>query len=208
MRHAILGVLVILVLARPAFAQSGGTFAVGADFSLRNAMSEHVGGARDVSLLWRWGHDRTGWGWHWGLNWYATDLDRSIGGRDTQLGELRVRPLMAGYGYSHVIGRTAITAAVLGGYAVTSLMLAPAANDAYHQRLGAQSVSGDASNTFVMKPEVGVWFDLTRKIGIHVDTGYMVARPMVTVNSTLGSDSARVRADMFMFKVGAAYSIF
>ena len=196
------------VLATPVFAQSGGTLAIGADFSLRNAISPNVGGARDVSLLWRWGHDRTGWGWHWGLNWYATDLDRSIAGRDTRLGELRVRPIMAGYGYSYVIGRTSITADVLGGYAVTSLALAPAANDAYHQRLGAQSVSGDASNTFVMKPEVGVWFDLTRKIGVHVDTGYMVARPTVTVNSTLGRDSSRIRADMFMFKVGAAYSIF
>jgi hypothetical protein len=41
-------------------------------------------------------------------------------------------------------------------------------------------------------------------VGVH----YMMARPEVTVRSSLGSDRRTVRADMFQMKVGLAYSVF
>src|SRR5207237_1549599 len=82
-------------------------------------------GSSGVGLLWRFGHSSTGWGWTYGLNWFSTDLDRSIGGRDTELGELRVRPFMGGYGYTLVFGPAAVSANLLGGYAFTSFRLEP-----------------------------------------------------------------------------------
>ena len=170
--------------------------------------STTVHGSYGPGLLWRFGHDETGWGWHWGLNWYATDLDRTVGGRDTELGELHVRPFMAGYGYTRVIRRATVTADVIGGYALTNISLTPAARDTYRDRLGASSATADASNTLAAKPEIAVWFDVNRKVGINVSAGYMVARPRVTVRSSLGDDDRRVRADMFMIKIGAVYSIF
>ena len=48
----------------------------------------HVG----VSFLWRFGQSKTGWGWHYGLNWFGTDLERSIGGPNTEFGSLSVPP--------------------------------------------------------------------------------------------------------------------
>ena len=56
-------------------------------------------------LLWRFGTSKGGWGFHWGLNWYAVKLERPIGGTAIELGELHVRPVMAGYGYTHLIRR-------------------------------------------------------------------------------------------------------
>ena len=41
-----------------------------------------------------------------------------------------------------------------------------------------------------------------------LDAGYMVARPHVTVNSSLGADRRTIRADQFIVKLGMAYSIF
>ena len=75
-------------------------------------------------------------------------------------------------------------------------------------RSGARSVSADVSNTLVAKPEVGVWIDLNRKVGLHLNAGYMIARPSMTVSSSLGDDVRRLRADMFIITVGAVYSIF
>ena len=166
----------------------------------------HISNGPD--LLWRFGHGRTGWGWHWGLNWFSSDLDRAIGGHDTALGELKVRPFMAGYGYTRVVRRATLTADVIAGYAWTNFSLTGAASDAYRDHPGAGSVTADASNTFTAKPEVSLWFDVNKKVGINVTAGYMIARPHVTIRSSLGIDERPVRADMFMLKVGAVYSIF
>src|SRR5207245_1285138 len=116
--------------------------------------------------------------------------------------------LMAGYGYSWGFGATRVSAEVLGGYAFTTFKITSAANDAYIGRLGARSLKTDASNTAVLRPGVDLWYDLGKKVGLHVDVGYMIARPTLTVTSSLGEDSRRIRADVFIFKVGAVYSIF
>ena len=204
---------VVLVLAlapcRASFAQSEGRFAIGGQFISRVPNDgTTVHGSRGPGLLWRFGHADTGWGWHWGLNWFSTDIDRPVGGRDAELGELRIRPLMGGYGYTRVIGRTTLTADVLGGYALTNITMAPSTSDVYRDRLGARAVSVDAGNSLVAKPELGIWFDVNKKVGINVNAGYVVTRPNVTVRSTLGEDTRRVRADMFVIQVGAVYSIF
>ena len=189
-------------------AQSEGSFAVGGDFTIRMAGDRDVRGRLGPGLLWRFGHGKPGWGFHWGLNWFKADLERSIGGNNTEFGELHVRPFLAGYGYTYEVGRASITAAVLAGYAFGSIEMTPVANDAYRDRLGARTISADASNTFATKPEIGVWYDLNRKIGVNLNAGYIVARPHVTVHSSLGEDRLGIRADQFILKVGMVYSIF
>jgi hypothetical protein len=115
---------------------------------------------------------------------------------------------MAGYGYTHLIGPTAIEGSVLGGYAFTSFETAPSAVDVFHDRLGARSLSTDAANTFVVKPQVSIWHDVNSKVGVNVTAGYMIARPTLTVSTTMGAERQRVRADMFMLKMGVVYSVF
>jgi hypothetical protein len=200
--------LMLLCASSSVVAQTEGKFAIGAQLSTRAATGTDASGHLGVSLLWRIGQAKSGWGWQYGLNWFSTDLDRSIGGTDTEFGELKVRPILAGYGYTHVVGRAAITGKVLGGYAFTSMRLAPAATDAYYDRIGARSVTADASNTIVVVPEVSAWYDINKKMGVRVSTGYIVARPSITIRSTAGEDKRRVRADMVTFRVGMVYSIF
>jgi hypothetical protein len=200
--------LSVLGASSSALAQTEGKFAVGAQLSTRTATGTDTSGTIGVSLLWRIGQAKSGWGWQYGLNWFSTDVDRSIGGSNTELGELKVRPILGGYGYTHVVGRTAITGKVMGGYAFASMRLTPAATDAYHDRVGARSVTADASNTIVVMPEVSAWYDINSKMGLRVSTGYIVARPNITVRSTAGEDKRRVHADMVTFRVGMVYSIF
>jgi hypothetical protein len=193
-------------------AQSDSRFAIGGEFAVkmsdRASKEDSARGQLGPGLLWRFGAPKPGWGFHWGLNWYAVDVDRPIGGLGTELGELHIRPFMAGYGYTQIIRKYAITADVLGGYAFGSIGVSPTAIDAYRSRLGAQSVSGNASNTLVLKPEIGVWYDLNKKVGINANAGYMFARPDVTISSSLGSETRKARADQFILKVGVVYSIF
>ena len=96
----------------------------------------------------------------------------------------------------------------LGGYAFNSISLAPTALDAYRTSLGAQWATADVSNTFVFKPEIGMWHNVNRKIGLNVNFGYMLARPSVTVTTAAGSETRTARADQFIIKGGIVYSIF
>jgi hypothetical protein len=187
-------------------------FAIGAEFKVktsdRASQEDYARGQLGPGLLWRFGDAKPGWGFHWGLNWYAAKLERPIGGMVTELGELKVRPVMAGYGYTKVIRRYSITADVLGGYAIGSMQISDPAVAAYRQTLGVPSAEANATNTLVFKPEIGLWYDFTRKAYLNVNAGYMTARPDVEIVTAAGRDVRKARADQFIVKVGIVYSIF
>jgi hypothetical protein len=187
-------------------------FALGAEFKIktsdRASGEDYARGQLGPGLLWRFGESKPGWGFHWGLNWYAVKLERPVGGTVVELGELHVRPLMAGYGYTHVIRRYAITADVLGGYAIGSAKISEPAAAAYERLLGVTSAEANATNTLVIKPEIGVWYDVNKKFFINVNAGYMFARPDVEIVTSAGTDVRKARADQFILKVGVVYSIF
>jgi hypothetical protein len=187
-------------------------FALGAEFKIktsdRASEQDYARGQLGPGLLWRLGTPKAGWGFHWGLNWYAVKLERPIAGSVTELGELHVRPLMAGYGYTHLIGRYSIAADVLGGYAIGSITLSDPAIDAYRHALGVPGATASATNTLVLKPEVGVWYDVNKRVYLNVNAGYMMARPDVTVETAAGRDVRKARADQFVLKVGVVYSLF
>jgi hypothetical protein len=187
-------------------------FALGAEFKVktsdRASEEDYARGQLGPGLLWRFGTSKPGWGFHWGLNWYAVKLERPIGGTVTELGELHIRPVMAGYGYTYRIRRYAITADVLGGYAIGTIRISDPASAAYQRTLGVASAEANATNTLVLKPEIGVWYDLTRKLYVNLNAGYMMARPDVEIVTTAGVDKRKARADQLIVKVGMVYSLF
>jgi hypothetical protein len=204
--------LLVAMIASNARAQDVNKFALGMDFTIRASdrasSSDYAHVQVGPGLLWRFGEGKPGWGFHWGLNWYSVDLDRPIGGNTTELGELHVRPIMAGYGYTYVLHHITISADALGGYAFDSMSVAPTALEAYRNSLGAQWATADASNAFVFKPEIGMWHNVNRKIGLNANFGYMFARPSVTITTAAGSETRTARADQIIIKVGIVYSIF
>lgn len=189
-------------------AQSGGSVAIGLGMNVRGAPDESADGTIKPSFIWRIGHGNNGWGWRWGLNWYSADLTEPATARTADFGTLRVRPLMVGYGYERRFGRVQVGGGVIGGYALTQFRMTPEFNDAYRAQFGATTIRTDVSNTFVIRPEMSAWIDVSRKVGLNISSGYVIARPEVTVSSSLGTDRRRIRADMFSIRVGMVYSIF
>ena len=207
-KRVVLALLVPLAWTSQVAAQTDNHLAIGASVTTGVAASSGTTDTVGIGLVLRLGHGDGGWGWHYGFNRYKTEVRQPVGGVTTELGRLHLFPFMAGYGYTWPIGKASITAALLGGYAFASFQLDPTADDEYRARLGARTVSASASNSFVAKPELKVWYDVNDRIGVTVTTGYMVARPAVTITSSLGEDERAVRADMFMVRVGIVYSIF
>jgi hypothetical protein len=211
-RIALLGLLMMCVAPAAARAQTGNRFAAGALFTIgasaRSPTEDHAHPQFFPDFLWRFGDIEAGWGPHWGLNWYAVDIDRPIGGQETVLGELHVRPIMAGYGYTWIHGKNTISANALAGYAFGSMDLSSKATEAYRTRMGVETSDANASNTFVFRPELDFWHDINNLFGLNINVGYMIARPEVTVMTSAGVDKRTARADQFQLKVGIVYSIF
>jgi len=202
------GVLVALV-SWPVVAhgQIDNRLAVGGGITTRIAGSSAAAASSNPGFELRIGHESEGWGWAYSFfSWFDTDIQQPPAISASDLGRLRVRPIMFGYGYTKIRGRAALTTDVVGGYAFNSFHLDPS-TIADYQRRAASDVHGEATNMFVVKPELTMWYDLNRRIGIKVNGGYLVARPSVTIVSTLGRDARSIRADTFLITIGVVYSI-
>jgi len=208
-RSCALAVLLSLVLPGLGLCQTGNRVAIGAALGVRATGRPDATGDFNPIFIWRIGHDGPGWGFRYGFNWFDTDLVRAIDGRPTPFGHLNVRPIMVGYGYRFALGRLATLSANLkGGYAFSSFSMQPGFGDRYQDSLGVRGVQADVHNTFVVKPELAAWVDLSRKVGLNITAGYMIARPNISLSTSAGADRRRIDADMFMMKIGAVYSIF
>jgi hypothetical protein len=201
--------VIMLGVCRDGRAQTDNRLAVGMSVTARAANSSDAGGSADVGFELRLGPAKAGWAWQNSFfGWFDTDVQETVPTRTIPLGDLRVRPLMAGYGYTWIRGRAAITADLAGGYSLNSFTLDPAALADYSQRLGATRIDSKATNCFVLKPEVQVWYDVNSRFGLKLEGGYLIARPSVVITSSLGEDDRPVRADTLLVTIGVVFSIF
>ena len=209
LRRAVIVAMVLgFATAHTATAQEENRLAIGGSVGHRAAIDADTHGQWTFGLNWRLGHGDSGWGWQSGLGWYSADLDRTIGGRSMAFGELKVRPVLVGYGYRWNVGkRTSIIADALAGAAFTSFEPNSEALNALYPG-AAQNVEINSGFIPVLKPELSLWFDLNRRFGISIDTSYTIARPGLTIVTPAGRDSMRVRADVLSVSGGLVYRIF
>jgi len=208
--HVLLCLAVSVLISTPerAEAQSEGQFALGLNIAALLTPDKGTTGQLSPGPLWRFGHGRDGWGWQFGLGWYSADLTQPLGDARAGFGELQVRPVLGGYGYSRRSGPLLATARLLTGYSFNSFTMLPTYDERYRAAFGAASVTSTVSNTLVLRPELSIWADLGRKVGMNVTVGYTVTRPAVTVDSSVGRDIRHIRADALALRVGAVYSLF
>ena len=192
-----------------AHAQERNRFALGVNYTQRLATDDRAHANGGIGITWRIGHSDEGWGWKYGLGWYAADVERSIGGRDVPLGELKIRPIVGGYGYTHQISqRWFITGDLVGGFAFTSLNLTPEAAAAY----GLESSDGEVDTGTrvipLIRPELRAWYDFNEKWGVTFGVWYAIARPKITVFTPAGRETFRFHADTFSLSTGIVYRVF
>ena len=201
-------VLGALLLAIPARAQEKNSFAVGVNFSQRLANDRDAHGNGGVGLSWRIGHSDQGWGWTYGLGWFTSDLDRSINGQRVHFGELKVRPIVGGYGYTHrLTDRWFVTGNVVGGFAYTKLNLTPEASSALQAAANAEGLEVRSRFIPVVRPEIRTWYDLHEKWGLTVGAWYALARPSVTLTTPTSRETLHLRVDTFSVSTGIVYRI-
>lgn len=149
---------------------------------------------------------RTGWGPSFGLNWFTGDIRVPIDGQNTTIGEVKMRPVMAGISYAILRGRAMTNLSMVGGYAFNDARI----TQALPAGTTASIRIGDA---WVVRPNVGLTYALTQRFALVGSVGYVFSKPTITIDVDQAGQprqtfSGTYRSDYVNATVGLAFSIF
>ena len=183
-----------------------GRFLVGATWGRVATIDKNLGTQYAVSPFFRWNSSRLGWGPSFGFSATTTDLRVPVNAAATPIGAVRLRPLMAGVGYSLMNGRTRTSIGVVGGYSFNSAALDLALP-------AGVGVDVTVQNAWVAQPKVDVSLAATRRVALIASFAYTFSNPDVSVTVTQGGQQTfratdHVRVDSVGVRVGAAVSLF
>lgn len=172
-------------------------FAIGGSFSWTVPGSDTLGSYGAIGPLMRFGSP-SGTALNIDFNWMSTEL---LDEGRRSLGRIRVRPIMAGAGYSFRGERASLSLSLVGGYAFNSVVV-----DEASAAGGVLALTAD--NSLAWRPGASVWVDVNRRIAINFSAGYLLARPRVAFLERGEVVRRTVRADTFLFSTGIAYKLF
>jgi hypothetical protein len=168
---------------------------VGAIFTLDDEVNAGVGFGINAGLA-----PTPGLGPTLGFGWYQGDLTFSGISGDTEIGQLRVRPLMAGIGYTWVNGRVATGVSINAGISFNSIRL----NDQLRTLFGpGTEIRVDASNSFAVRPQFRVEYAVARKVGVYSSVGYFFTEFDNVIETPIGRFENEWDASSFNIFVGA-----
>lgn len=204
--YRIVPALVLSVLfASTAMAQTEGRVSVGASVTLVSPTDDDVDRALSIGPLVRL-NPRRGWGPAGALNWFRSEISRpDVSG--PAVGELRVRPLMAGIAYTVGPDRMLTSFSVVAGPSFNSVEL----TDEFRESLpsGAQTPEIDVKNSFAVRPGIGLTWTVAPRVAVVGFGGYIFNRPDVTFRDQFGQElKDRWKADSAVLSVGLVYSLF
>ena len=134
-----------------------------------------------------------------GFGWYEEDLTLSRVSGDRDVGRLRVRPLMAGVGYTWVKDRVAVNASINAGISFNSIRL----DNQYRTFFGpGTEVRVDASNSFALRPQLRLEYAVARKMGVYTSAGYFFTEFDNTIETPVGRFENEWDASSFNLFVG------
>ena len=149
---------------------------------------------------------RSGWGPAFGLSWFRGDLRVPVNGQQVSVGEVQVRPVMAGVSYAIIRGRTITSLSVVGGYAFNRARVTTALPD-------GTSASARFDNAWAVRPNVGLTVALRPRLALVGGVGYIYSNPRLMIDIDRAGQpretfSVHQRSDYVAASVGLAFSIF
>jgi hypothetical protein len=173
-------------------------FAVGGSFGWNSPRAGSLDNDASLGPLMRLGSGR-GLGLSIGFGWYGTDL-RATGVPDTDVvGRIRIKPVMAGVGYTVGNARVSMALSTVAGIAFNRV--SPL------EELTSQ-VPLQVRDSLAWRPGVSFWFDTSSRVAVNVSAGYVMTRPEITLLDDGEIVRRRLTADAFLLRVGMAYKVF
>ncbi len=143
-----------------------------------------------------------------GFDWYIVGVEAMVNGQRTYVGRVRVKPVMGGIAYQVRHGKYWGSASIVAGYAFAHLELNNRTVPAFATSFGAQRLSFDAANSFVFRPQLGMWYDASPRVGINASIAYIGVWPHLRINTDVGRRQMPLNAACTVFTLGVVYGIF
>ena len=137
-----------------------------------------------------------GWRYPFGLTMFTEHLHSPTG---QEFAVLRTRALLAGIGYGWHFGRLSTGVSLQTGLSVNSALPRGDVQSAFG--ITAGTVSVDAGNALLVRPEVKAEYFIKPKFTVRVSADYMLLRPDVTVTTPAGQitdqwDASNIHANI------------
>jgi hypothetical protein len=202
MRRTSIGIAAAIALAAaPVSAQSVGRVSAGVSVALNTMTDSDVDNAFSVAPLVRV-NPRRGWRLATAFNWVNAEIKDPAGGGG-KFARMKIRPVMAGIGYTFGPDRTLFNVSIVGGPSFNYVDF----HDEYLERInGAPTI--DADHGYAIRPGFSVTQTVAPRVGLTAFTGYMFNRPGIVYRSGTTVIEDRWKADSFVLSAGLVYSIF
>jgi hypothetical protein len=200
---------------------AGGAYAQTSNDTLDNAVA-HVGigvginfyhptnseadSSNGLAFVYRWHAFHSGWGPTFGLDWHTTDFHQIAGPADVPLGSIRMRAFYGGFGHTKRFGRFTTSENIFAGYSFNSLSVDGGFGPAL-ARSGVSLVSVGVNDSGIVKPEVAVWYDVFRHVGVGVSAAYLYTRPEEALTTANGLQVRRLNANTWELTTGVAFGL-
>jgi hypothetical protein len=179
---------------------------IGAGVTFYDPSNDEGQTSRGIVVAYRWHSFHSGWGPTFGLDWHRTEFNQTLGDLNAPLGSLRMRALLAGFGHTSHVGRFSAGVNVSGGYAFNSFSVASEAVPKFASG-GVSLVGAGVDNSWVARPDVAVWYDVFKHIGVGVSAAYLVARPSETITTASGTQEQHLNADSLELSAGVTVGL-
>ena len=172
--------------------------AVGASVAWSNPHSDRLKSRVSVGPLVKLGSGH-GFGWAVGFDWFTAELQSNAGNPDV-LTRVQVKPVMVGASYTVGSDRSSLSGSLVGGYAWNSLTVTD---------LGAATgLAVEVDNSFVWRPALSFWHDLSRRTALNLSVGHVMTRLRLTVLEDGRLGKRPVKGDTTIVHAGIAYRLF
>jgi hypothetical protein len=183
---------------------------LGVDVTHAMLPSDSAANRVSVGFLWRWRSrtprtdDRLAFSYRLGS--YSTQVGGPVLGQRLEIGDVRVRQLLAGVDYKMPRGRWTWAVGATAGMSMNTLDTAVS----FRERLISQTngdIVTDIHNGIAFSPRVKGWYDINRRIAFMIDGSYNYARPELTIRTGAGDLSRRLNADAVIVTAGIVYGV-
>jgi len=174
-----------------------GLLAIGVSAGRRAHRAANLLDGLTLGPLVRLGSGR-GFGPALGFDWFSADIGPSDG--SPGMSRVRIKPIMAGIGYTVAGDGASIAFSVVGGYAFNTLtVLDPGTSGAVALNIG---------NSVVWRPGLSLWVDTSRRTAINLSLGHVFTTFRLTTVEDGRLHERTQRGDTLLLRAGMVYKLF
>ena len=74
-------------------------------------------------------------------------------------------------------------------------------------RTGVSLLDVHVNDSLLIKPDVGLWYDLFKHVGIGVSAAYLFNKPDEVIRTTAGSATRQMNANTFALAAGLTFGV-